>query len=246
MAKFLTTLRTISAIEDIINAAQNRIVLISPYVRMLGNLYQDLLAADAKGVKLDLFYRKTDMKLEVKKQLDQLKHITFYSLEDLHAKCYFNEESMVITSMNLYDFPESKNREMGVLVTKKDDPEIYNNAIDEYKLIQSLAEVVKRETHEKEDSTEPAPTAKKTRKSQSILFRPISEIFTSSSEKGYCIKCRNRIEYDTAKPYCSECYQVVKPNYTSYQATYCLYCGKKATTTLNRPLCNSCYQKQRK
>ena len=43
----------------------------------------------------------------------------------LHAKCYFNEQNLVISSMNLYDFSEVNNWEMSILIDKDNDSEIY-------------------------------------------------------------------------------------------------------------------------
>ena len=43
--------------------------------------------------------------------------IDVYFNEKLHAKCYMNEDTAIITSMNLYEASE-KNRELGVLIQK--------------------------------------------------------------------------------------------------------------------------------
>lgn len=144
MAKFLTTASTASALEDIINSAQSNLVLISPFIKIPNNLFQNLLSADSKGIRTTLIYgKKIDIDQEAKRQLDSLIHISVYFLENLHAKCYFNEESMIITSMNLYDFSEKNNREMGILLTRKDDSYIYNQAFDEYKRLLNLAQLSK-------------------------------------------------------------------------------------------------------
>lgn len=144
MAKFLTTASTASALEDIINSAQSNLVLISPFIKIPNNLFQNLLSADSKGIRTTLIYgKKIDIDQEAKRQLDSLTHISVYFLENLHAKCYFNEESMIITSMNLYDFSEKNNREMGILLTRKDDSYIYNQAFDEYKRLLNLAQLSK-------------------------------------------------------------------------------------------------------
>ncbi|MBN1413123.1 MAG: phospholipase D family protein [Spirochaetales bacterium] len=254
MARFLTTASTTSAVEDIINNARNNLVLISPYVKIPRNLFQNLLSADSKGINTTLIYgKKMDIDQEAKEQISALRHISVYFLENLHAKCYLNEESMVITSMNLYDFSERNNREMGIYLTRKDDSEIYNQAFDEYKRILSLA----KSTKPTEDyvvtgstMTHSAPLQKysanklKVQGTGSILSRPISELF--GGKKGYCIRCKKRTDYDLNKPFCKECYPQVKQNQQNYKANYCFECGARCITTLAQPLCNTCYKKLRR
>ena len=50
---------------------------------------------------------------------------------DLHTKCYFNESNLVLTSMNLIEYSEKHNREMGVFIDKKSEPEQYNDAVQQ-------------------------------------------------------------------------------------------------------------------
>lgn len=49
----------------------------------------------------------------------------------LHAKCYLNEETCIITSLNLYEFSQVNNNEMGVLLTRADDAAVYREAYEE-------------------------------------------------------------------------------------------------------------------
>ena len=41
---------------------------------------------------------------------------------NLHAKCYLSETSALVTSMNLYEFSQVNNHEMGISLTKAEDP----------------------------------------------------------------------------------------------------------------------------
>ena len=63
----------------------------------------------------------------------ELKHLGLYFCENLHAKCYFNENLMVITSMNLHEFSQTNNREMGVLIKREEekDHELFMDAKNE-------------------------------------------------------------------------------------------------------------------
>ncbi len=247
MAKFLTTAGTISAIEEIINTARNNIVLISPYVKVPATLYQNLSQADVKGVSITMIYGKNKMMdLDVKRQLEKLKHCSIYFLENLHAKCYFNEDSMVITSMNLYDFSERNNREMGILLTLVEDSDIYNNTYDEYKRILGLSQVIPTGTRDTEplhaEQTKQPP--KKLIHQESFLRRPISELF--GPKKGHCIRCGSRIDYDLNEPLCKECNSYVQPKDKTYKGVICFYCGKTTISTIANPLCDSCNNRLRR
>lgn len=91
MAKFLTTRGTAFHIEEIINAANTRLVLISPFVRIPETLYQCLKLADKKGVKTCFVYGKRDLDPAVLAELKELHNLSLYFHKDLHAKCFFNE-----------------------------------------------------------------------------------------------------------------------------------------------------------
>ena len=74
---------------------------------------------------------------------------------DLHAKCYLNEDRAIICSMNLYDYSQQTNIEMGILITKKDDEVAYEALIDEINNIKingtrkTLEDLVKNGTESK-------------------------------------------------------------------------------------------------
>ena len=139
MAGFLTTRAITSAIEDIINNAEKSLVLVSPFIKVPESLFQNLMAADKQGVRITLIFGKRELDDDVRKQLRQLKNLKVLFLENLHAKCYFNEQSMVITSLNLYDFSEQNNREIGVLVKIQDDENVYREALKEIQRIYKIS-----------------------------------------------------------------------------------------------------------
>ena len=121
MAKFLHTYDIRSQIIHIINSANNFLVLISPFLNELQEeVFEGIKKADERKVKVILLCGKNKqwkgvIKLDRKliHQLDDLENLYVFYIQNLHAKCYFNENSMVITSMNLYDM-HTVNIEMGI------------------------------------------------------------------------------------------------------------------------------------
>ncbi len=250
MARFLTTRGTTSEIERIINDAQDNLVLITPYIKIPDSLFQNLVAADKRGVKTTLIQRKSDLERDVQDQLRQLKHAKVYVLDNIHAKCYFNEQSMVITSLNLYDFSEQNNREMGVLATRQDDEEVFKEAVREAEMMVSLA---KPYDSLQTISTQPSPKAgdkvKQTQRETkeglgTTLLRGFADILLDKVGlgQGYCIGCKARIDFDEYKPFCLDCYKQWAKN-KAQKASYCHECGRAVTTNIHKPLCRPCFEK---
>jgi phosphatidylserine/phosphatidylglycerophosphate/cardiolipin synthase-like enzyme len=51
-----------------------------------------------------------------------------------------NEDEAIVTSMNLYSFSQQNNDEMGIYVKKKDDPELYNDILNEVQRLLTISE----------------------------------------------------------------------------------------------------------
>lgn len=145
MAKFLTTSGVAYQVEHIIKGAKKKLVLISPYVQISKVLLERLKNASDKGVQIILIYGKDELKPIEKKQLNSIENLRLYYYQNLHAKCYFNEREMVITSMNLYEFSEKHNREMGILIHKSDDAELFNDGVEETSSIIKSAKIIELE-----------------------------------------------------------------------------------------------------
>lgn len=234
MAKFLTTRGTASQIENIINSARKRLVLISPFNKIPETLFQCIQNTDRKNVSIIIVYGKSELKQEVISQLEQLKNLSLYFYRDLHAKCFFNEDSMVITSMNLYDYAELHNKEMGVLITVEDDKSLYDEAIKEVERIVNFSERV--------DLRNASNQRRLTTSAPSVSTQPVK-----ATTKGYCIRCRKSIPYNFFEPYCLTHYKVwARWRDPDYEENYCHNCGKEWDTTIDYPLCLTCFRKSRR
>ena len=131
MAEFLTTNGTSYHIENIIIGAKRKLVLVSPYLQLSKTLFERLKDAANRDVSIRIIFGKDDLKPNERNSLAELKNLELYYFENLHAKCYFNEFEMVITSMNMYEFSEKNNREMGVHIIKEKDNELFDKAVAE-------------------------------------------------------------------------------------------------------------------
>jgi len=169
MVQFLATNEISTQIGEILEYANQKIVIISPFLKI--SLYNlSLLGnADERGVRIQLVYGKQYLERNEYDQLFQFKNLELFFCENLHAKCYFNESKLIITSMNLHEYSERYNREMGILIEtgSQPDDELYKNAVEESQAIIEIS----------------------IKKKERLDYKDI-EIY------GFCIMCRSKMPLD--------------------------------------------------
>jgi len=143
MADFLTTTGTSYFIEQLIITAKKDLVLVTPFLKLTQNLFERISDAEKKGIKITLIYGKNELPKPEMNRLLSFKNIQIYFCQNLHAKCYHNESAMIITSMNLYEFSERNNREMGIYIEKEKDKDIFQQALDEIESIKNNSKLEK-------------------------------------------------------------------------------------------------------
>lgn len=229
MAEFLTTLQISTRIEDLIVTGNQRITLISPYLQISQILFERLQDANTDGVEIIVVYGKDKLTPNQRKQLTDLSNLTLYFSKNLHAKCYFNEDFMVVTSMNLYEFSEKNNREMGISIDRKRDKDLYNQVLVEVESIIRASEL----------KHQGRGVGKK--KGTDTIFRKLKKLIDIGPSQGKCIRCREHIGYNINEPLCLKCLK--SWNYyknASFQEKFCHRCGDKAQTSMAKPLCQTC------
>jgi phosphatidylserine/phosphatidylglycerophosphate/cardiolipin synthase-like enzyme len=227
MAKFLTTKGTSYHLEDIIINASKQLILVSPYLQISKTFSERLKDASHRGVNIIIVFGKNNLKEDQLSTLQQLKNIHLHYFENLHAKCYYNEAEMVITSMNMYEFSEHNNREMGIFIDRKIDKELYENA---HKETMSIIDSSDSITANKSYSTSKNKSS-------------IAQSFTQYNKSGFCIRCQDEINHNPESPYCMHCFSNWSfwQNY-DYIERVCHSCGKDENTTMAKPQCYNCYR----
>jgi phosphatidylserine/phosphatidylglycerophosphate/cardiolipin synthase-like enzyme len=120
MAKFLNTRLLSNWIERLIDETEKELIILVPYINISDKIYKKLEAANARGVETVLIYREDKLTEKEKAKLFSLDNLNLLHHPNLHAKCYYNEKYLIIGSMNLYEYSEKNNREMGVLLHKEE------------------------------------------------------------------------------------------------------------------------------
>jgi phosphatidylserine/phosphatidylglycerophosphate/cardiolipin synthase-like enzyme len=143
MAKFLATTGTNYHLEELIKSASDRLILISPFLKLNDRMKE--LLADKNRLKIDvrIVYGKSELQPQEIEWLRGLTYIRTSFCKNLHAKCYMNEELCIITSLNLYEFSQVNNNEMGILIQRSEDAQLYKDAYEEAQRIIRISEEVR-------------------------------------------------------------------------------------------------------
>jgi phosphatidylserine/phosphatidylglycerophosphate/cardiolipin synthase-like enzyme len=143
MAKFLNTSATNYFLEELIKNARDRLILISPFLKLNDRIKE--LLDDKNRLKIDvrIVYGKSELQPQEMDWLRELTYVRTSFCKNLHAKCYLNEELCIITSLNLYEFSQVNNNEMGILIRRAEDSELYKEAYEEAQRIIRVSEEVR-------------------------------------------------------------------------------------------------------
>lgn len=235
--EFLTAKRAIAEIEEVITEARSRLILVSAYFKVSDTFMNRLRGAVRQNVEITFLAREgAATPAEIEKLL-AIPNLSFFTLEHLHAKCYLNENRLVITSLNLYEASE-KNWEMGVSFTA-DEP-IYGKAVAEVSNMLSEAKQVYAAPRVALPVS--APPARPASASKVAPASAHSRKGASPNGKGSCIRCADEIRLNPEVPLCRRCFSKwAEYKNTEFTEKYCHDCGKEARTSLSRPLCRSCF-----
>lgn len=107
-------------LEEIIRTAQKRITIVTPYLKIPDALYERLVSADKRNIDISFVYGKSKLNRVQEQKMKALSNCKIYYKENLHAKVYLNEHSGIICSMNLYDYSEINNSEIGVYFERQE------------------------------------------------------------------------------------------------------------------------------
>src|SRR3989339_1757561 len=222
MAKFLNSTGISYHLENLIKNANERLFLISPYLKFNPRIKQLLDERNRLRLDIRIIYGKVDLQTEESNWLKSLDSIKVLFCKNLHAKCYLNENEAIITSMNLYDFSQQNNNEMGIHITRENDPEIYSD------LNQEVTSLIRSSEHVSISIEKVVPKVEPSRKQR-------------QKEEGNCIRCGTEIKLDPKHPLCKKCYQSwSKYSDKTYTENYCHICGAKTQSSMEKPVCLSC------
>lgn len=239
MVEFLTTKEIAAGLQNIIQDARQQLLLISPYIKVDRQIKERLVdrADSTSGLSISIIYGKKELPAKEWDWLKDLPSIEVKFSHHLHAKCYLNEQVALVTSMNLYDFSEG-NDEMGILVSAKDDRQLYD------KVLADALRIVKNSEVRKAATPKPAPVSKIRPAPKAAPSKPASPPSVGIPTSAFCIRCKTAVPTNPLEPYCKSCYRNWRRYQNpEYEENHCHLCGNENDSTMAKPACRSCYRK---
>lgn len=204
MAKFLNTSATNYFLEELIKNAKDRLILISPFLKLNDRIKELLIDKDRLKIDVRIVYGKSELQPEEIRWLNELTYIRTSFCKNLHAKCYLNEDICIISSLNLYEFSQVNNNEMGVLIERSEDTDLYRDAYEEAQRIIRISEEVRisleriaSEAEKEEDAGDEKTTKLTTSKLGQRYKLKTAELIQKLVELGY-LETKDGKEYLTA------------------------------------------------
>lgn len=225
MAKFLDTTGVSYHLQQLINKTNEKLVIISPFLKINDRIKQSLEDKNRMKIDIRIVYGKNELHPDENNWLKSMTSIRLSFCKDLHAKCYLNENEAILTSMNLYEFSQVNNNEMGIHIDKVKDLELYKDLYEEaQRLIRISDEIV--------ISVEKAPTKEKTP--------------SSDKKTGFCIRTGVQIPFDVNKPMNYDAFKSwSKYGDPEYPEKYCHFSGEPSNgeTSVSRPILKKNWKK---
>lgn len=268
MAIFSTGNDLNARLEDLFEFANEYIILISPYIK-LHDRYASALRAKRENYDLKItviFGKNEDDFSKSMKQEDFTFFKDFPNIEiryekRLHAKYYANENSAILTSMNLYNFSQDNNIEAGVFTNKKG---ILGNIASQDTLENDAADYFKRVIEQsdllflKKPKFESTMLGLSKRYINSVIeIDKLSDFFNNklkaepsikkntfipkqtTKQMGFCIRTGTEIPFNPKLPMCDTAFQSWKKfSNNKYPEKYCHFSGEPSNgeTSFLKPI----------
>lgn len=122
-------------IEQLIKEESSFIIFVSPYLKLNKRLKAKMaISFDETDIVIFLF-RENELSRTEYEWLEEQSNVTLIPIENLHAKIYLNEHRCLITSMNLYEYSQVNNHEIGIELNSDENRDEFLNVLEEVNLM---------------------------------------------------------------------------------------------------------------
>lgn len=161
MSKYLDTQSISSELMNLIKEAREKIILVTYSLQVNPQIQERLKTKSVNGrVSIEIYYGNTTLKPTESEWLKEIEGLRIFQKKNLHAKCYLNENKAIISSMNLYDYSQNNNIEMGVLIDRNDNEKDWQNLMEDISNLRvngtiiNISDLLNGQTIEKTDIEE--------------------------------------------------------------------------------------------
>lgn len=233
MAKFLNTTGISYYLEELIKGTKDRLILISPYLQFSDRIKEHLTNLNIQKRDIRILYRENKLQVDENYWLESQIGIRTSLCKNLHAKCYLNENEAIITSMNLYEFSERKNNEMGIYISKEDDSDLYSAALEEAQRLLTVSDEIRITVKKVTSDTTP---------------RSEKKASDSGNQGGFCIRTGVAIPFNVEKPMCYDAFKTwSKYSDPEYPEKFCHFSGEPShgETSVSKPILKKNWKKSK-
>lgn len=252
MARILDTTHISAEIDSLLDSAELYVIIICPYLDIPERIISKLVHLDRNGTTVLIVFGK-EKKQKIKLDWVEKTGILLKFLENLHAKCYINESRAILTSLNLYEYSQINNYEIGILISEKKDRALYYEIENRANEMISASDYDENVLH-RVSSLSKSESYYKSIPAQSIYLPRFINLafgyipnlwnryFPDLNRDGSCISCGEANDLDPDYPYCVDCYgKWAKLGKNRQQVEqYCHECGEEYPTYINQPFCWKC------
>lgn len=238
MAKFLNTTGISYHLEELIKATKDRLILISPYLQFNDRIKEHIHNLNVQKKDIRIIYRENKLPPDETNWLGSQIGVRTSLCKNLHAKCYLNEIEAIITSMNLYEFSQQNNNEMGIYINKETDSELYEATFSEVQRLLTISGEI-RITVQKVKSAHSENAGTMTAQGKKIIEATLKG-------KGYCIRTGAEIPFNIQQPLSSKAFESwAKFKDDEYPEKFCHFSGEpsKGETCYGRPILKKNWKK---
>ncbi|EKF0974394.1 phospholipase D family protein [Salmonella enterica] len=189
-------------LEKIIENSLSNLYLISPYIKLCERVKELIKEKTKNGTHVYVIYGKKKINASDLYWLKSLNNVEIKFCPNLHAKCYANENYILISSLNLYEFSQVNNYELGIVIAKTETPPLYNEAYKEIsKIIKASNEIMPEKHPNEERKLTSSALAKKLNINTEELHRRFDKMgYLAKSKTGYLLTPKGESVGGEARP----------------------------------------------
>ncbi|MBS9767740.1 MAG: phospholipase D family protein [Flavobacteriaceae bacterium] len=122
-------------IEQMLKEPKEFLILVTPYLKLNQRLKVKLADAFHRLEKVFVLYRDNQNDISEIEWFKEFAKVELFAVQNLHSKIYINEKTAIIASMNLYEYSQINNHEIGVKFDLNSDKKEYERCLDEVRII---------------------------------------------------------------------------------------------------------------
>src|SRR4051812_38983503 len=109
MSELLQTKRIAYELEKLITSSNKFICIFTFSLKIDSIFIERLKAAGKRGIQITFVFGIEPKDISILQELQKIDNCQIYFKQNLHAKFYYNENTLIIATMNLSEVSEAKN-----------------------------------------------------------------------------------------------------------------------------------------